>query len=382
MLFFVSAGMLLDLPFLYAHYSTVLIMLGPIILGKAVILIGLVRVFGYRGTTALNVGLGIFQIGEFAFLLGRVGLAKEAIRPGTFSLLLAAAVITMILTPFAMRLADPMSSLYYRWRRTKPLPLADMPRHALKEHIIIAGYGRVGSYTAEVLRRLRFQCVAIELDQHAALRAQSAGVPIIFGDAGSPVVLEAAGVREARLLLVTAPAAFDVELIVSRARQLNKELHIIARAAQMSQMEHLHELGAHELVQPESESALQIVRQALLQLDMPMLEIQRFTDAVRKELYEPLYRLETDASLLQRLQRATKSLEIEWITLPGDSSLIGKSAAQAEIRQQTGASIVTVLRGEVTISNPAPEMIFEQGDILAVLGTAAQREKFREKILQ
>jgi len=378
MLFFVSAGMLLDLPFLYGNYGSVLVMLGPVVLGKALILVGLVRAFGYRGTTALTVGFGIFQIGEFSFLLGRAGLGKGAIRPETFSLLLATAVITMILTPFAMRLVDPLVSSYYRRRRAAPPLALDTPAHEAQGHIIIAGYGRVGSYTAMVLRRLDFPCVVIELDQNAALGARSAGIPVIFGDAGSPVVLQAAGVHAARLLLVTVPAAFDVELVVSRARQLNKDLHIVARAVHMSQMEHLHELGAHELVQPESESALQIVRQALLHFDMPVLEIERFTDAVRKELYKPLYRLETDAALLQRLQKATRSLEIEWITLSGQSPLVGKSAARAGIRQHTGASIVTVLRGEDTYSNPDPEMVFEPGDLIAVLGTVAQRARFRE----
>jgi CPA2 family monovalent cation:H+ antiporter-2 len=103
--------------------------------------------------------------------------------------------------------------------------------------------------------------------------------------------------------------------------------------------------------------------------------------ARRKELYEPLYKLQTDASLLQRLLRAARSMEIEWIPLTGDSPLVGKSATQAEIRRQTGASIVTVLRGEEATANPGPEMTFREGDILAVLGTAPQRESFRALML-
>ncbi len=197
---------------------------------------------------------------------------------------------------------------------------------------------------------------------------------------GTPIQLLlsiALGWESDTLPILTVPAVFDAELIVKRARHLNPQLSIIARAAHLSEMEQLRALGAQDVVQPESEAALEIVRQALLHLDMPLLEIQRFTDAVRKELYEPRYNLQTDASLLQRLRRAAKSMEIEWISFSDDSPLIGKSAAQARIRRQTGASIVTMLRGEEITPNPGPEMTFRQGDVLAVLGTAAQRAKFR-----
>jgi CPA2 family monovalent cation:H+ antiporter-2 len=312
--------------------------------------------------------------------LGRVGLRAQAIRPGTFSLVLATAVITMVLTPLFLRLVPLLLGWLRRWRPIQQPDVSNIPDQALGDHIIICGYGRVGSFTAGVLSRLGFPFVVIEFEQNAVWKARSAGLPVIYGDAGSPVVLEAAGAARARLLLVTVPAVIDTELIVKRARQLNPRLSIVARSSQVSQLEQLHALGVQDLVQPESEAALEIVRQALLHLDMPALEIQRFTDGVRKELYEPLYKLQTDASLLLRLQRATRSMEIEWMPLSGDCPLIGKTAAQAEIRRQTGASIVTVIQGEETLPNPDPGRIFRLGDILAVLGSAEQRARFRELI--
>jgi CPA2 family monovalent cation:H+ antiporter-2 len=253
-----------------------------------------------------------------------------------------------------------------------------MPEGGFREHIIIAGYGRVGRYTADLFLRLNLPSVVIELEQHAVEQARAAGLTVIYGDASSPVVLEAAGIHHARLFLVTVPAAFDVELIAGRARKINHDLHIVARAARLAQMEQLRSLGVYELVQPEFEAGLEMVRQALIHFDMPALEIQRFADGVREELYQPLYKQHTDSRLLERLRRAGQSLEIEWISLPSTSPLVGKTAAQAGIRQQTGASIVTVLRGTETFSNPGPEMIFEGDDILAVLGTPVQRGNFRD----
>jgi CPA2 family monovalent cation:H+ antiporter-2 len=285
-MFFVSIGMLFNLSFITSHYMQVLIMLCPVFLGKALIVGGLTRAFGYRGVTALTIGLGTFQIGEFAFLLGRTGLSREAIQPETFNLILVTAVISMVLTPFALRLVQPLANWHLRWRRSETQELPDALEQELSGHIIIGGYGSVGGYTADVLRRLGFHFVVIEIDQHAALKARSDGLTVIYGDAGSPVILEAAGLRHARLLLLTLPAVLDVELTVKRARQLKPDVYIVARAARASQIEHLRTLGVHDIVQPESEAALEIVRQALFHLDVPAVEIMRLTDAARRELYE------------------------------------------------------------------------------------------------
>jgi len=244
-------------------------------------------------------------------------------------------------------------------------------------HVIIAGYGRVGSYTADVLKRLNLPSMVIELDRYAAERARDAGLPVIYGDASSAVVLEAAGIHRARLLLVTVPVAFDVELIVRRARQLDPKLRIVARAAQLAQLEALRALGVYELVQPEFEAGLEMVRQTLAHFGVAALEIQSFTDGVRRERYAPLYTRNTDARLLDRLRHASRSMEIEWITLEAESPLVGKGVGEASIRQNTGVSIVTLLRGENAQSNPGPELIFEAGDVVAVLGTSAQRDAFR-----
>ncbi|HEX6289350.1 MAG TPA: cation:proton antiporter [Herpetosiphonaceae bacterium] len=377
MLFFVSVGMLLDPAFLLNNLLTVLLIVILVGTGKAVIFGGLTRIFGYGDRLPIVVGLGLFQIGEFAFVLGRVGLSRQAISPDLFSLVLTTALITMLLTPFATRVADPLARWYQRRRRSQPFQIAEMPETGLREHIIIAGYGRVGRYTANVLRRLGFPYIVIELDQEVMDRARDTGAPVIYGDASSTVVLEAAGIHTARLLLVTVPAAIDVELIVRQVRLLSPDLHIVARAAQLAQIEVLRSLGVYELVQPEFEAGLEMVRQSLLHFDIPTTEIQRLTDGVRHEQYRPFQTLHTDALVLDRLRRAGQGLEIEWVILPAHASLVGRSIEACAIRQRTGASVLTILRGEAIVHNPGPEMILMEDDIVAVLGTHEQRDAFR-----
>jgi monovalent cation:H+ antiporter-2, CPA2 family len=305
MLFFVSVGMLLDPAFLLANLALVLLSVLLVCAAKALIFGGLVRIFGYRDLTPFAVGLGLFQIGEFAFVLARVGLAEQAISPDIYSLILATALITMILTPFAMRAAPALA----RWmRRGRPAAVqaSDLPALEPHDHIIIAGYGRVGRYTADLLGSLKLPFVVIELDDHLVDQLKGTGLPVIYGDASSPVVLEAAGVHVARLLRIAVSAAIDVEQIAREVRRSSPDLPIVARAARRAQIDLLRELGVHEVVQPEFEAGLEMARQALHHFDIPDSAIEQLSDAVRNQRYQPFRTSHADASLLNQPPRPSR----------------------------------------------------------------------------
>jgi CPA2 family monovalent cation:H+ antiporter-2 len=377
MVFFVSVGMLLDPAFLLANLGLILLVVLLVSVAKALIFGGITRAFGYRDITPFAVGLGLFQVGEFAFVLARVGLAEQALSADTYALVLASALVTMILTPFATRATQPLAQWIGRHRAT-PAPERFEPIEGLNEHIIIAGYGRVGRYTAELLKNLGLPFVVIELDDHINEQARAEGIPVIYGDASSPVVLEAAGVHTARLLLITVSAAIDVELIARQVQQSNSALHVVARAARRAQIDVLRGLGVHEVVQPEFEAGLEMVRQTLLHFGIAATEIERLSDTVRDELYQPFQNPHNDAALLNRLRHARQALEIEWFTLDANAQLVGRSIGDAAIRRQTGALIVSLLRDDTIYNNPAPEMVLTAGDSLAALGTPEQRKAFRE----
>lgn len=304
LLFFVSVGMLLDPVFLFQNLAMVVLVVLAVAVVKALIFTGIVRAFGYSMTTALAVGLGLFQIGEFAFVLARVGVTTQAIDHQTYSLLLAAAVVTMILTPFATQLAEPISQWLAQLRGGTAPHLINLPEQGLSNHVILAGFGRVGRYTAGVLHRLHLPFVIIEADQAAAQRGKTLGYTMIYGDATSPVVLEAAGIHHARLFIATTPAALDTEVIVRRVRQIAPQLHIIARAANLDQLEILRELGVYEAVQPEFEAGLEVVRQTLLHYKVPEAEIQNIGDDIRKTLYKPFVKPEEEEQVQHSVSNA------------------------------------------------------------------------------
>jgi CPA2 family monovalent cation:H+ antiporter-2 len=378
MIFFVSVGMLLDPRFLLANMGIILLLVIVISLGKALIFSGIAYVFGYRNEVPLAVGLGLFQIGEFAFVLGRVALAEGALSPDQYSLILAATLTTIVLTPFVSSLAMPAyTQLRRRQKQDRPVLQAAPADPPPAGQIIIVGYGRVGRYTAALLARLEQSYVVIERDPDRLDALKAASLPVIYGDATSSVVLEAAGARQARLLLVAVSTALDVELVVRQARTLNPTLHIVARATGLGQLAVLHGLGIHEVIQPEFEAGLEMVRQALLHAEVSPIEIEHLSDEVRAEQYRPIETLSTSAATLHRLRRLRRGvLDLAWYTIDPRSALADQSIRASAVRRQTGVSIVALVHQDAVIHNPTPETVLRVDDQIAVLGTASQRAAF------
>jgi CPA2 family monovalent cation:H+ antiporter-2 len=289
LLFFVSIGMLLDPAFLFANLKTVSLMVLLIIIGKGLIFAVLVMFFGYGNVIPLAVGLGLFQVGEFAFVLARVGVHTQSISSELFSLMLTTTVITMILTPFISGLTAPLYAVRRRRFKHEPLQTMNLPQNGLHQHVVIAGAGRVGAYVANVLKSLQVTFVVIELDSRQVNRLKEAGMPLVYGDASQPIVLNAAGIEHAKLLIITTPSAIVTKTIVEKSRPLNPQLKVVARAENIEQIQILHKLGVNEVIQPELEAGLEVTRQTLLSLNIAPADIKRFTDQVRQKSYAPLY---------------------------------------------------------------------------------------------
>jgi CPA2 family monovalent cation:H+ antiporter-2 len=375
MLFFVSVGMLLDPKFLLENAGVVALVVSLVFAFKGLLFAGVTRGFGYGNIVPFAVGLGLFQVGEFSFVIARVGVDAEAISERSYSIILTAAVVTMALTPFAMRLAPVF---YGRWRERFPRELLrtfNLPETGLRDHVVVVGYGRVGTFVARLLSRLEQPFVIVDSNPGRTDEAGEAGYPTVFGEAGAEPVLEAAGVRWARLVIITVPDPVGTRLAVERVRAINPNVHVVVRSTTIEQMEELGRLGVYEAVHPESEAGLELGRQALNHLGVGAAEIQRFADEVRRELYAPITR-QGDDDLLAQLRRVSREIETEWVRLPEGDTVVGKTIGDLKIRSSTGASIVAVVRGEEVVPNPGPDVALRAGDLVGVLGTPHQRAAF------
>jgi len=403
MIFFVSVGLLIDPAFLWERAGTIALVVVLVLLVKGLIFGGVARAFGYANIAPFAVGLGLFQVGEFSFLLAREGISEDAISKGTYSLVLATAAVTMALTPLTVRLAPFFYGRYRRRFPREPLQTFNLPEGGLGGHAVVAGYGRVGSFVARLLRRLDKPFVVVEANPGRAEEAREAGFPTVFGDAAAVPVLEAAGIGEARLVVVSIPDAMAARLAVERVKALAPTAEALVRAESIEQLEDLGRLGVYEAVQPELEAGLELARQALARFGVGAEEAHNFADGVRRELYAPISAEEGptaeagDEGLLARLRQASQAIEVEWVRLPegtfpegsgreedgledgapAGGGLLGRTIGDLRVRSETGASVLAVVRGEEVIPNPGAGLRLVPGDAVGVLGTQEQRAAFR-----
>jgi CPA2 family monovalent cation:H+ antiporter-2 len=392
MIFFVSVGLLIEPAFLWKSAGTIAVVVVLVFLVKGLIFGGLARAFGYVNIAPFAVGLGLFQVGEFSFLLAREGISEGAISRDTYSLVLATAAVTMALTPLAARLVPVLYGRYRRRFPREPLRTFNLPESGLRDHAVVAGYGRVGSFVARLLDRLEKPFVVVEANPGRANEAREAGFPTVSGDASAVPILQAAGVGEARLVVVTVPDAITARLAVERANALAPNAEILVRAESVEQLEDLGRLGVYEAVQPELEAGLELARQALACFGVGAEETRDFADGIRRELYAPISAEDPGSEggdgFLARLRQASRAIEMEWVRLPGSGDskdggperdvFPGRTIGDLSVRSRTGASILAVVRGEKVIPNPGAELRLEVGDAVGIVGTPEQRTAFRE----
>ncbi|HQG64396.1 MAG: cation:proton antiporter [Smithella sp.] len=288
LLFFTSIGMLLDINFLFNNWQMLVLLVMLVMLGKAVIFAALSRSFGYHNVIPLAMGLGLSQVGEFSFILGRVGVGTKSISAEFYTLVLTMTIVTMFLTPFISGLTTPLYAVARRWMKTLQLEPLHFPKSGLKDHIVIAGGGRVGISVANVLRRMNIPFVVLEYNSRRVHEIKECGFPIIFGDAGRRIILDAADLQKAKLLLITTPVAVISLGIVAHAQRIKPDIHIIARAEGIEEMKVLYQKGVTYVVQPEFEASLEIVNQTLLNLGIPAEQLKALTEDARQELNKPL----------------------------------------------------------------------------------------------
>ena len=228
-LFFVTVGMSVDLDLIWREGWTVALLVVLLLFGKAALLAGLAWLFGTPGSQALNLGILLAQAGEFGFVLLGVAMASGALGVEDWQLLLVVVALTMVLTPFLGRLGQIVSD---RIERREAVRVEDQPDDAepLSGHVVIAGYGRVGQAVAARLEAAGVRYIAIDLDPHRIAQARHRGLPVFFGDATRPEILDALDLGRARSLVVTVDSPEAALQLVALVCYIFPDLAVYARA--------------------------------------------------------------------------------------------------------------------------------------------------------
>lgn len=379
LLFFASMGMLIDITFLQQNIETIMALTALVIAFKGGIFWLLARTFRYGNVVPLALGLGMFQVGELSFLLARSGLEANALPRDHYTLFIAVGICTMILTPLLSGMTAPLYAALQR-RGAPFVDTVNIPEFKLQEHIIIVGAGRVGSSIATVLQRMGLSFIMVEKDIRRFEDARRKGWPITFGDASQTFVMETTNPTEAKLLIITDPSPIHSTIILEQAHKIAPDLAVTARASSEEHMHNLHEHGVAQAVFPEFEAGLELTRQALRHIGVPLEGIQHFSDATRQGHYAPVFDLHPELEKLPALCNPAGQIRLNTLHIPETSMLCGNTIAEMDIRKRTGASITGVYRRNELIENPPPDLQLQSGDTLAILGSPEELKKLEELI--
>ncbi|MGW8202416.1 YbaL family putative K(+) efflux transporter [Sphingomonas bisphenolicum] len=251
-LFFVSVGMLFNPAVLWEQPLPLLATVAIIVVGKSIAAYAIVRLFRYPNDTALTIAVSLAQIGEFSFILASLGTGLGVLPADARDLILAGAIVSIFLNPILFSLVVRARKQEEQDEEDARAAAAAAPRMG---HVILVGYGRVGKLIAERLAQRRIDFTIIEDDAEKVAEAKEAGLPVVRGNALEDKYLIAAGIGEARHLLIAVPEGFEGGAIHEHARHLNDRLQVIARAHSDAEVEYLESLGVPHIVMGERELA-------------------------------------------------------------------------------------------------------------------------------
>jgi monovalent cation:H+ antiporter-2, CPA2 family len=384
-IFFLSVGMLLNLPFLWDNLGSLMLMgLGCLIIKVAIATIA-VRLQKFPFSLAIMVGVAVSQVGEFSFLLATLGHRAGIITENELQYFLCLSVLSLVVSPFVQKVAKNSD-----WRRqgglsvffklnSKQSPLRkEVATHLQKSestkgaHTVVIGFGWAGQNLAGALKVLQVPYKILEMNFSQVQKFKHAGEPIYWGDATRVEVLEQVHIHSARLVVISVTGAETTRRIVETIRRVRPEIPVIVRIQYLRELEQFRPDAASDLVIAEFETTIEILARALKTYGVSSRQLHEFIDEAHKQLNR------SNTSFSDSLRRTvelpgweTLSL-IRPLTLDVGSLACGKSVAEINLRAQSGALIVSVFRKGLGTTVPHAEFVLQGGDVLHLIGENAQ----------
>jgi CPA2 family monovalent cation:H+ antiporter-2 len=373
-LFFVSIGMLLDARIIVDRPGLILGALAAVVLLKTAITSGIVMVLGHPLRIALMTGVITSQIGEFSFVLSKIGANAGLLDAQLSQLFITVAVGSMILTPFLERMTPRVAARLERWLpgtyvRGRAVTLTmrgAMP--PLTDHVIIVGYGVNGRNLARALGRAGIPFIVLEMNPDVVRDERKHGRPIIYGDSTRQEILRLAGIDRARVLVLAISDAAATRAAVDLARRINRQLHIVVRTRYVEEIGSLKAVGTDEVIPEEFETSIEISSRVLRRYLVPRDVIEGLIREVRSDSYEMLRTMSDTHSPAAGFDRFLADLSLEVYRVERGASLAGATLAKCGLRD-CGVSVVAIQRHDATMrSSPTGDDILGEGDAVLLLG--------------
>lgn len=384
-LFFITIGIQLDIGLLPEVWPKALLLLAVLVVGKGILVMLISRFMGYENAVATRTALVLAQGGEFGFALLALALNRQLISPVDSQAILAAIIASMIIAPILIRengsIAKKLfgrSYLKARQSQEKDVLHASLD---LKDHVIIAGYGRVGQNLASFLRQEGIEYVGLDLDPTIVREAYEAGERVYYGDATHASMLRAAGVRRAKAMIITSFDNLTAIKIIQTAHDKNPDLSIIVRTDDDLYLDELEQAGAERVVPEKLESSMMLATNLLEILGIPTEEILHLIEKTRADQYYNLrgYFHGEEAESVEDM--AGDHYRHHTVVLAAGYEAIGKTIEECHLGEMA-VSILSVRRGSIRGDDPNPNMVLVQGDALLLEGGTEELEAAEEILLR
>ena len=383
-LFFITVGTLLDFPLLIERLWLVLLLVAAMQLSKAGIVAFLARFQLRQWSDAVQTGLVIAQGGEFGFALLTLVFNDRLIGNDVVQPLLAATVVSMVLSPFIIRHNGRITRflLHDRHRLMNELEreLAFTHETSQRNHVILCGFGRVGQNLARALEKHGFEYIALDMDPKRVQQARQAGDPVMYGDAGQPQILQAVGIEHCNVLVISFSDPRLALRILTSVRSLRKDVPVLVRTQDDTKLDELQKAGATEVVPETLEASLMLMSHMLLLLDMPVSKVVKTVGDIRDNRYTMLRRIfrREDARPLDESHALRE--ELRTVVLPRYAFAIDRTLDQLNL-DAVDVSVNAIRRDGIVGRQPGPDTIFKEGDVVVLYGTPEAIDRGENKLL-
>ncbi|MFN3232990.1 MAG: monovalent cation:proton antiporter-2 (CPA2) family protein [Alphaproteobacteria bacterium] len=287
-LFFISVGLRIDLSVLVQDWYWIILAAFGLYLLKSVITALLALAFKFPAWLSVRAGLLLGQGGEFAFVIIAAATASAVVDSTLAQLVLIVTALTMLATPFAALFGEKLSEKLRPQRDFTEITASPEELNELEDHVIIAGFGRVGRTVARLLSAQKTPFVALDLNAASLARYRAEELPVFFGDSRQRDVLERAGANRATTLVITLDDPEGAKQVLSTARQYWPDIDIYVRAKDAQHALDLQSIGACHAIPETVESSLQLGASVLESLGTPIEAVGPIIEGVRSEIYEGL----------------------------------------------------------------------------------------------
>ncbi len=375
-LFFISIGMLLNLQYFSSNVPWLLLLVAGIIAVKVFVIVAVGRVLQYPLRTSIVVGLSLAQIGEFSFILIKMGRDYGMLGDGLYQSLLAASIVSMAATPFVYQWASRVA-----FRVGMYVGAAGghgVRKTHLSNHVIVVGYGVNGRNLARVLKETAVPHLVIDVNINRVREAKAEGHDAFFGDASHPEIFRKMGVEMAKMVVVAISDPISTRVMVKSAREMNPAVSILVRTRYIKEVEDLYKLGANQVIPEEFETSVEIFARVLRDYRIPGNIIQNQIDLVRQEGYAMFRNPSIAGDKLTRLTSILEKTVMDTFFVDAGCMVAGKTISELNLRKRTGTTIIAIVRGGEVRTNPPSNYRIEAGDILVLFGSHAQLNSAEE----